>query len=124
MGAADWDIEQVGCGCPELGTYLLGNGSVGHAVRVRNVGHYTPHWECLGNIPPQGGPQAYREATSERKVRHIGIPPARGHNGGCGITGGGYLRLPSLEHSHIVYCNQAHYGPVSGGGAEAGVKGG
>ena len=26
------------------------------------------------------------------------------------------------EHSRTVYCDQAHYGPVSGGGAEAEVK--
>ena len=29
----------------------------------------------------------------------------------------------SLEHSHTVYCNQAHYGPVYEGRAEDGVRG-
>ena len=40
------------------------------------------------------------------------------------ISGSGYLYIPPPEHSDTVYCDQAHYGPVSGGGAEAGVKGG
>ena len=32
--------------------------------------------------------------------------------------------LLPLEHSCTVHCNQAHYVPVSGGGADSGVKGG
>ena len=40
------------------------------------------------------------------------IPPTEGRNGGGGTAGGGYLCLPLLEHSHIVYCKQARYGPL------------
>ena len=48
-----------------------------------------------------------------------------GRNSGRGvITGGGYLHLPPPEHSHTVHFNQAHYGPVSGDEAAAGIKGG
>ena len=54
----------------------------------------------------------------------MGLSPAGGRDGEGGIEGGGDLRLPSPEHSRTVYCDQAHYGPVSGGGAEAGAKGG
>ena len=43
---------------------------------------------------------------------------------GGGITGGGDLRLLPTEPSCTFHCNQAHYGPISGGRAEAGVKGG
>ena len=32
------------------------------------------------------------------------------------------IRLTPPEHSCIVHCNQDHYGPVSGGSLEAGVK--
>ena len=39
------------------------------------------------------------------------------------ITGGEDLCLLPPEHSLTVYCDQAHYGPVSGGGVEDGVKG-
>ena len=56
--------------------------------------------------------------------RKLGLLPAEGCNGRGGVAGGGDLRLPSPEHSRTVYCDQAHYGPVSGGGAEAGAKGG
>ena len=38
-------------------------------------------------------------------------------------VGGGGLCLLPLEHSHTVYCGQANYGPVSGGGAETGSTG-
>ena len=52
----------------------------------------------------------------------MGLPPS----GVCDSVGriavGGEPRLPPPEHSHTVYCNQAHYGTVSGGRAEAGVK--
>ena len=43
---------------------------------------------------------------------------------GYDVTGGGYLHLPLPENSYTVHCDQYHYGPVSGGGAEAGVEGG
>ena len=51
------------------------------------------------------------------------VSPAVGRDCGGGITGGGDLNIPSLEHSYTVHCDQAHYGPVSGGGAAAGFKG-
>ena len=88
------------------------------------MGHETPHWEGLGKIPPQGGPQADREEASEKKGRSMGLPLAEGRDGGGGIVGDRDLHLPPTEHSCTFYCNQAHYGPVSSGGAEAGVKGG
>ena len=42
------------------------------------------------------------------------ISPTGVRNGGGGASGGGYLRLLPPEHSHIVHCNQARYGHVSG----------
>ena len=59
----------------------------------------------------------------KRKGRNVGIPPTEGRDGGGGTAGGGDLRLPPLEHSPNVYCDQAHYGPVSGYGADVGAKG-
>ena len=38
LGTADEGAEQGGCGCPDLGPDLLGDGPVGHDVRVRDVG--------------------------------------------------------------------------------------
>ena len=46
------------------------------------------------------------------------IPPARGHDGGSGGAGGGYLSLLPPEHSIIVYFEKDYYGPVSGGGSK------
>ena len=54
----------------------------------------------------------------------MGVSLSGGRGGRGGIIGGGDLRLPPTEHSCTVHYNQAHYVPVFGGSAEAGVKGG
>ena len=51
------------------------------------------------------------------------IPPAGGRDGGGRTAGGRDLRLPPPEHSQTVYCDQAQYGPVPGGGEETSAKG-
>ena len=61
---------------PYLGPDLLGGGSVGHDIRVKDMGDDTPHWEGFGRIPPQGGTQADREATWEREGWCMGTHPA------------------------------------------------
>ena len=53
----------------------------------------------------------------------MGIPPAGVCDGGGGTVGGGDLSIPPLEHSRTVYCDKSYYGPISGGGLEAGFKG-
>ena len=53
----------------------------------------------------------------------MGILPYGGRNGGGGTTGGGDLRLPPPEQSCTVHCDQAHYVPVSVGGATNGATG-
>ena len=123
VGAAVSGAEQGGRRCSELREDFCGIGSGGHAIWVGDVGHDTEHWEGLGRIPLQSGPQYDREKTSESTGRWMGVYPSGGSDGGGGIAGGGYLRIPSPEHSRKVHCNQAHYGPVSGGGTEYGVNG-
>ena len=49
--------------------------------------------------------------------------PADVCNGRGGIEGGGDLLLLPLEKDCTVYCDQDHYGPVSGSGSEARLKG-
>ena len=80
------------------------------------MGDDTAHWEVFDRIQLQGGPQADGKTTSERTGWWMGVSPAGGCDGGGGVTGGGDLRLPPLEHSHTVHCGQSHYGPVSSGG--------
>ena len=123
VGAADEGAEQGRCVCPDLVPDLLGGGPVGHAVQVGDVYHDSPNWEGLGQIPQQGGLQDEGGGNSVRKGEHTGIPPAGGRDDRYGTAGGRYLRIPPPEHSCTVYCDQDHYGPVSNGGAEAGVKG-
>ena len=50
------------------------------------------------------------------------IPPTGGRDGRGVIAGGGDLLIPPPEHIGTVYCNQAHYVPVSSSGAKARVK--
>ena len=66
----------------------------GNVVRVGDVGDELPYWEGVGRIPPQGGPQADREATSSREVQCVDITPNGGRDDGGGTVGGGDLRLP------------------------------
>ena len=123
MGAADEGAEQGGCGYPDLRLDLIGGGPIGHDVLVRGMVHDPLHSEGIGWIPPQGERQADKEATLEGKGRCLDIPPSGGRNSGGGTAGGGDLRLPKKEHSCTVYCNQAHYGTVSGARMEARFKG-
>ena len=79
--------------------------------------HDTAHWEGFGKIPPQGGPQADVKATPVSMERIMGISPSGGFDGGGGISGDGDLHLLPLEQISTVYCNQAHYVPMSNGAA-------
>ena len=87
------------------------------------MGDNPTHWEGVGRIPPQGGLQTDGELNLVREGRRVEITPAGGRDGGVGTEGGGYLRLPPPEKTRTVHCDQAHYGPVSSGGAETGATG-
>ena len=66
MGGAVSGAKQGGSRCMDLEVDLHGGGLGGHDIRVVDVGNDTVHWEGFGQIPPQGGPKADRETTSER----------------------------------------------------------
>ena len=51
-GEADTGLEQGGGGCLYFGIDIIGCGSVGPVLRVRDVGDYIAHWEDVGQIPP------------------------------------------------------------------------
>ena len=102
----------------------IGRGAGSHALWVGNVGNDNVHWESFEKIPPQGGLQADGETTLERTGHYIGVSLAGGRDGRGGITEGGDLCLPPIEHSRTVYCGQAHYIPMSVVGAEDWVMGG
>ena len=123
MVAAVLGASQGGSGCPELREYLCGGGSGGHDLQVGDVGNDTTHQEDFRRIPPQVDPQADGETTLERTGWGMGVFPTGGSDGRGGITVGGYLCLPPPEQILAVHCYQAHYGPVSGGGAKSGVEG-
>ena len=121
MRATDKGARKREVGCLDLSPDLLGAGSVGHALLVRDMGHEPTNREGFGRITPQGGPQADGEATLAMEVRCVDIPSGGGCDGIGGPSGGGYLLLPPPENSDTVYCDQAYYGPVSGGRSENGA---
>ena len=75
MGAVFQGFEKGVCGCLDLGENLLGGGSGGSNVRVRDVGDDTTHWEGFGRIPPQGGPKDDGMTTSDQAGRWVGVFP-------------------------------------------------
>ena len=107
----------------DLWPYLLVGCPVGITVRVRDVSDEPFVLGGVGRIQQWGGLQADREATLAREGWSGSIPPSGGRVGGVIISGGRGLRLSLLEHVRTVYCDQAHYVPVTGGGLEAGSKG-
>ena len=64
MGVANLDFDWGGSGCPDLRPDLLGGSTTGHALRFVVMGPNTTNEEGVGQITPQGGPQADREATT------------------------------------------------------------
>ena len=84
------------------------------------MGDDTAHWECFGRIPPEVGPQTDGTTTLERAGLWVGVCRSECEGG---TTGGVDLCLLPPEHSHTVHCDQAHYGPVSGGGEASKVTG-
>ena len=61
--------------------------------------------EGVGQIPPQGGPQAEGMATAEGSVWKLVLPNSGGCTGGSRVAGDGYLRLRPPEHSSAIYCD-------------------
>ena len=57
------------------------------------MGDDAVHRGVLGRIPPQGGLQADREATSDRTVRSVDIHSAGVNDDRSGTSGGGELCL-------------------------------
>ena len=76
VGAADLGNEQGDRGCLDIRAYLLGSGTIGAAIQVRDLGPYPAYAEGVGNISTQGCPQNDRSATAEGMGRRLGIPPS------------------------------------------------
>ena len=62
-------IGKGGRGCPDARKNLCGGDKGGSDVWIGNVGADNAHWEGLGRIPPQGGPQADWMPALEREGR-------------------------------------------------------
>ena len=66
-------------------------------------------------ISPIGGTDNDGEDTIEELGWYTDVPYPGGGDGRSGHAGGGYLRILPPEHRHVIYCDKAHYGPVSDG---------
>ena len=105
MGAADYDIDQGGSGCPEIRVDLLGGGAIGPTVWVRDTSTDTAHEKGVGWIPPQGGMLADCAETAEGEGRSLGLLLSGECVGRGDFAGGGDLCLPPPEHSCVIYCD-------------------
>ena len=123
MGTAVQGVGNGGRGGPYLGKNLCNDDPGGPSIWLGYVGDDTAHWEGVGWIPPQGRSQAGGTATSEGGWK-VGVSSAGGSDGRGTVTGGEDIRLPRPEHSRAVHFDQAHYGPVSGGGEISRATGG
>ena len=52
MCTDDLGTDQGGIGCPDIRSDLLGGGTIGPAIWVRDVGPDTGYAEGAGRIPP------------------------------------------------------------------------
>ena len=92
MSHLGWDpldtgLDKGGGRLPDLGPDKLGGGAVGTSIYIQDVGDDATHWEGVGQIPPQGGPQADREAILYREVNILDILPAGGRDVGIRTAG-------------------------------------
>ena len=123
MGTTVQGVGKGGHGLPDTRNNLRGSGPGGPAVWVGDMGDENLHWDGVGRIPPQGGPQADGTETSEGEGCEVVVSSTDRSNVGGGVTGGGDPRLPPTEHSHTVHRDQTHYGNVSGGREASWVTG-
>ena len=107
---------------PVHGTDIFFGGTIGPAIRVRDMGPETAYAEGVWRIPPYGGLQADGTETAEGTGQRLGLTPYEVCDDRGEFSGGGELRLPLPEHRGAIYCEYAHYGTVSGGEAEARAK--
>ena len=105
VGADELGTEQGGSRCPDIGEDLLGGGTIGPTIWVRDISPDTSYAEGAGQIPLKGGPQTDGEATAEVTGRRLGLSPSGGCNGGDRVKGNGDLPLSPPEHCGTIYCN-------------------
>ena len=74
MGADESGIYQGGSECPYIGADLLGGGTVGPALRVRDMGPDPADTEVAGRIPTYVGPQTDGATTAEGTGLRMGLP--------------------------------------------------
>ena len=68
MGTTVHGVGKGGSGFLDLVNNLRGGGPGGPVVWVVDVGDDTIHWEGVGMVPPQGGPQA---APGSLSAKHL-----------------------------------------------------
>ena len=77
MGKTDKGAANRRCVCPDLGPDIIGGWYSRCFLQVGDVGDDRNHWEGVGQILPEGGPQANVVSTSAREGCYVAIPPRR-----------------------------------------------
>ena len=116
VGTADVRVGERGNVLPDVRDILCVSCTGSTFVWVRYVGQVPAHWDYLGSIPPQGGPQTDGAETTDGNGWEVGVPPYGRGDGGSRPTGGRVLRIPPPDQSHTVHRYHIHYEYLTGGG--------
>ena len=73
VGESGAGVGEIRSGYLDSGNALRGIFTGGPVIQVRDVGAVPAHWEDLGRIPPQDGPQTVGVETKERNGWELGI---------------------------------------------------
>ena len=123
MDAAVIGAWKGGGGCADIGNVLFSGGAGGASIRAGYVSHGPTHREDAGGGPPSGGTETGGVDAASEPGRDVDIPFPGGGDVRGGRAGCGDLCRPPSEYRCAIYCDKAHYGPVSGGGAAPGSSG-
>ena len=107
LGDTNEGAGKRGCVLLDLGTYIIGGGTVVIVVMVGNVVYELTHWEGVGWIPPHDGLQAYGEEIEVREGLHMVIPPDGGRDGGGDVSRNQNTVAHFIVTIHIIYLRLA-----------------
>ena len=77
----------------------------------------------LGGVPPQGRVADIETSTQATVIWNLRVPPLGGRYTGSCVGRYGDLNIQASEYIRGIHSDAIYYGPLSGGGAEAGIAG-
>ena len=114
------DIGTGGGGFQDFWHLIQGSSSYGYLIQLRDLVDEPLDLPNPGGFPPQGGPPAGGDATTEKHIGEMLVSTIGRVNVGDGPGEYGYV-CPTPPKKYIpIYHNLSDIGAVTGGGAAAG----